>query len=105
MGQGSAKEICLGDGFGEVAVKVNGARVEVHEDGSVAAHTSGDVDAYTNASVRVHPAANDIETATVMTAELKPGDVMPDDTTYAGISPDTGKAMYTTRADATLTMK
>ena len=57
MGPGNVKEISFGDGFGEVAVKVNGATVEFHADGSVAAHTPGDVDAYTNSSVRVHPAA------------------------------------------------
>jgi len=31
------------------------------------------------------------------------GDEMPDGTVYAGISPDTGKAMYATPADAPLT--
>jgi hypothetical protein len=60
MAEGSkAREIFLGEGFGEVALKVNGATVEVHADGSVAAHTAGDVDAWANASVRVHAAAND----------------------------------------------
>ena len=59
MGSGNAKEISLGDGFGEIALKVNGATVEVHADGSVAAHTAGDVDAYTNGAVHLHPAAND----------------------------------------------
>src|SRR5947209_15399778 len=83
--------------FGEVAVKVNGARVEVHADGSVAAHTSGDVDAYTNASVRVHPAADDAtpRSSTVIPFP-NPGDKMPDGTIYAGISPDTHKRMYAT---------
>lgn len=33
------------------------------------------------------------------------GDKMPDGTVYAGISPETGKAMYATPADAPLTMK
>jgi hypothetical protein len=33
-----------------------------------------------------------------------PGDKMPDGTVYAGVSPDTGKAMYTTPTDASLTM-
>jgi hypothetical protein len=59
MGSANAKEISLGEGFGEVALKVNGATVEVHADGSVDAYTAGDVDAWTNASVRVHAAAND----------------------------------------------
>jgi Protein of unknown function (DUF1566) len=35
----------------------------------------------------------------------KIGAVMPDGTIFAGISPDTGKAMYTTPADASLRMK
>src|SRR5262245_46021586 len=34
-----------------------------------------------------------------------PGDRMPDGTIYAGVSPDIGRAMYTTPADAPLTMK
>jgi hypothetical protein len=33
------------------------------------------------------------------------GEVMPDGTVYAGVSPDTFKPMYTTPADAPLTMK
>ena len=35
--------------------------------------------------------------------EAEPGDRMNDGTVYAGISPDTGKPMYTTPADAPLT--
>jgi hypothetical protein len=35
----------------------------------------------------------------------KPGKRMPDGTVYAGISPDTGRAMYTTPEDAPGTMK
>jgi hypothetical protein len=58
-GSSNTREIFLGDGFGDVALKVNGATVEVHADGSIDAHTTGDVDAYTNASVRVHAPAND----------------------------------------------
>jgi len=34
-----------------------------------------------------------------------PGDKMPDGTIFAGVSPDTGKAMYATPADASLSMK
>jgi hypothetical protein len=37
-------------------------------------------------------------------AELRIGAVMTDGTVFAGISPDTGKPMYTTPADAPLTM-
>src|SRR5258708_1302015 len=98
-GSSNTKEISLGDGFGDVALKVNGATVEVHADGSIQAYTSGDVDAYTNGSVKVHSAANDSSA----TAERKPGDEMRDGTIYAGISPDTGKAMYTKPYDEQLT--
>jgi hypothetical protein len=35
---------------------------------------------------------------------LKPGDKMPDRTVYAGLSPETGKAMYATPADGSMTM-
>jgi hypothetical protein len=105
-GSSTTKEISLGDGLGEIAVRVNGAVIEVHEDGSVAAHTSGDVDVYTDASVCVHPAANDNGKAkTAARADLKPGDRMADGSIYAGISPHTHKAMYVTAADASLTMK
>ena len=36
---------------------------------------------------------------------IKIGDKMPDGTIFAGVSPDSGKAMYVTPADAPLTMK
>jgi hypothetical protein len=55
----SLKEISLGEDFGDVAVKVNGVRVEVYTDGSILAYTNGRVDAYTNGPVQVHLAAND----------------------------------------------
>ena len=35
--------------------------------------------------------------------EISVGDRMPDGTIYAGLSPETGKGMYTTRHDAKLT--
>src|SRR5579884_3553145 len=55
--------------------------------------------------IRVHlaPAANGSTPA--QAAEPRPGDRMADGTIYAGVSPDTGKPMYTTPADAPLTMK
>jgi hypothetical protein len=99
-GSGKTKEISLGDGFGDVALKVNGATIQVHADGSIQAYTSGNVDAYTNGSVKLHPAANDSSA----TAEPKTGDKMPDGTIYAGVSPNTGRAMYATALDASLTM-
>jgi hypothetical protein len=42
-GSRKAREISLGDGFGDVAAKVNGVRIEVHADGSVDAYTEGAV--------------------------------------------------------------
>src|SRR4051812_201988 len=98
------REISLGNGCGDMAIKVNGARIEVHADGSIAAHKSGDIDVYTDASVRVHPAGNDNGRATTASpAELKPGDRTEDGTIYGGISPDSQKPMYTTAEDAKLT--
>jgi hypothetical protein len=95
MSEGSsAKEISLGEGFGEVALKVNGATVEVHADGSVAAHTAGDVDAWTNASVRVHAAANDtgakatLEIGAVALAGDHKGEI------YGGILPSDNKPIW-----------
>jgi hypothetical protein len=101
-GSNRTREILLGDDFGDVAVKVNGVRVEVHTDGSILAYTNKSVDAYTNGPVQVHPAANDDLKAQ---AAPRVGDKMPDGSVYAGISPDTGKPMYTTPASAPLTMK
>src|SRR3954453_23306138 len=103
MNGNSQKEISLGEGFGDVAVKVNGAMVEIHADGSIAAHSPADIDAYTNASVRVHAAAND--RGGPENPEPQPGDRMQDGTIFAGVSPDTNKPMFTTPADAPLTMK
>ncbi len=71
------KEIALGDDFGDVAVKANGVRVEIHTDGSVVAYTESDVDAYTNGAVHVHPAVNDVGEPTAK-GERKPGNRMPD---------------------------
>ena len=76
-GSGKAREISLGEDFGDVAVKVNGVRVEVHP-------------------------ANDHGKPTASTTP-QIGDKMEDGTVYAGISPDTNKPMYARPADAPLT--
>ena len=99
---GKPKELSLGSDFGDVAVTVNGVRVEVHTDGSIAAYTNRSVDAYTSGPVQVHPAANDDAKSK---AVPQVGDKMPDGSVYAGISPDTNKPMYATPADAKLTME
>jgi hypothetical protein len=71
-----ASEISLGEDLGDVAMKVNGVRVEVHTDGSILA--------YTNGPVKVSPIANDDGEA-VATPAPKPGDRMPDGAVIAGI--------------------
>jgi hypothetical protein len=83
---GKAKEISLGDDFGDVTVKVNGIRVL----------------AYKNGRAAVCPVANDDGKAAGATPKI--GDKMPDGTIYAGISPETNKPMYAMPADAPLTM-
>lgn len=93
--QSGKKEISLGEDFGDVVVKVNGARVEVNTDGSVLV--------YTNGNVTICQVAND-DGKTAASAEPKIGDKMPDGTIYAGISPETNKPMYTTPKDAPVTM-
>jgi hypothetical protein len=105
-----AKEIVLGNELGDIAIKANGALIEVHADGSLDVHTTGsiaayttsDVDAYTSGAVHLHPAVNDDDKPAAKVGP-KPGDRMADGTVYAGISPETGKAMYATPVDAPLT--
>ncbi len=94
MGHSNAKEISLGDGFGDVALKVNGATVEVHADGSV--------DAYTAGSIRLHAPAND---SVVVNVEPQIGDVMPAwhkqaGWIYAGISKTTHQSFYVAPKDS-----
>ena len=103
-GSGKSKEIVLGDELGDIAVRANGVRVEIHTDGSVVAYTKSDVDAFTNGAVHVHPAVNDDSEPAAKT-EPKPGDRMADGTVFAGVSPDTGKPIYATPGDAPLTMR
>jgi len=78
---------------GDITVKAGGAQLDVHPDGTV--------NAYTDSAVKLHPPIDDASA----NREPRPGDRMADGTIYAGVSPDTGKPMYTTPADAPLTMK
>jgi hypothetical protein len=94
--KGRAPVISLGDDFGTAVVQGGGIKVELSD--------NGDVTVQTNGNVKLRPAANDDAKPTAIT-EPKPGDRMADRTIYAGISPDTGKAMYATPKDASLTMK
>jgi len=97
----TAREIDLGNGFGDVAVKANGIRVELHADGSVAAYTQKDVVAYTSGAVHVHR-AND---STAISAEPQIGDKMPTGHPnagwiYAGISKTTHQPFYVAPKDS-----
>jgi hypothetical protein len=84
-GSGKARELSLGEGFGKVTVKVNGATIEVHADGSI--------DAFPATAVRSHPAANDAgEAATPSSgssADQRSGHLKPPPKT----EPETGDAM------------
>src|ERR1019366_8451567 len=94
-GSGKTREISLGEDFGDVAVKVNGVRVEVHTDGSILAYTNGRVDAYTNGPVQVHPAANDsaLSASPSQIGDLDGGGV------YVGKSATNGKDLHAALAD------
>jgi hypothetical protein len=100
MAEGSGKKQTISPGSDcDAVVQYGETTVELNADG-VIVKTKGNVIVYTNGDVKVRPAANDDRKST---GEPKPGDKMPDGTVYAGISPDTGKAMYATAADAPLT--
>ena len=82
---------CTSDQF-RVAVQGCGVKVEISADGKVSV--------YLNSETR-DPAPN---AATAASAEaLKIGAKMPDGSIFAGVSPDTGRAMYATPKDAPLT--
>jgi Protein of unknown function (DUF1566) len=89
MTEGNGKAKLILEEGPEVVIVRGGIRVEFNANG---------IDVYGDVPVTVHCAAND-------TAAPQLGDTMPDGTTYAGVSPDTGQPMYTTPADAPLTMR
>src|SRR5437660_450820 len=98
-GSGRKQEISLGDDF-DAVVHYGGTTVELSPNGSVILKTNGDAVVYTNGDVKVRPAANDGGPSAASDPKL--GDKMADGSIFAGISPETGKAMYTTPADAPL---
>jgi len=95
-GNGTARQISLGDNFGDVAVEVNRVLVRIAANGQVAVRTSSDVDAYTNASVRVHAAVND--TAAKASTAIEIGD-LDDGGIYVGLSAENGKPLHAALAD------
>lgn len=74
----------------EVVVIRGGIKVAFNAGGIVAVHTNGNTPS---------------KAVTMAPPRPEPGDKMPDGTICAGISPDTGKLMYTTPANAPLTME
>ena len=99
MADGS--EIDLGNDLGDVHVDANGIHVEIRREGYIVAYVDGGL------PVICEPArvAESYHRAFAGSPYPSPGDAMPDGTIFAGISPDTDKPMYTTQADAPLTMK
>jgi hypothetical protein len=77
------KEIFLGEAFGPVTIRVNGATIDVSSNGTVKTQAVSASDS----TAREKPA-------------IAIGDEMPDGTIYAGISPDTHKPMYATPKDS-----
>lgn len=93
-GETGAKGICLVTDFNTVVL--NGATIERAADGHVVISTSGTV--ITKPGPSNDSQGNDSPAKAKTAPEI--GHEMEDGTIYAGISPDTGKAMYATRADA-----
>jgi hypothetical protein len=93
-GSGKAKAVSPGEDFGGVSVKVNGDRVEVHTDRSIALYTNSSVDVYTNSPVRLHPANDDAK----VKAELQIGD-LDDGGVYVGLSAEDGRPLHAALAD------
>lgn len=89
------REISLGENF-DVAVNVKGVRVEMRPDGSILTCT--------DIAVNVLLHAND-DAPRAVPKVPEPGTKMKDGTIYAGVSPDTGTALYVLPQDAPLVMK
>lgn len=89
-----APVISLSEGFGALVVQGHNIKVEVFDDGSVVAYTDGDV------QKRPPITAEQLTGPTTTSPVVGVG--MADGTVYAGVSPDTGKPMYTTRKDTGL---
>lgn len=84
------KTIALPDDDSEVVVIRGGIKVTFNAGGIVVVHTNGNTPSKAVTSAGPRP---------------EPGKKMPDGTICAGISPDTGRLMYTTPANAYLTME
>jgi hypothetical protein len=82
---------CTSDEF-KVAVRGYGVKVEIDPDGNVTV--------YSHRSVKMLPPE---AAANTSTEALKIGAKMPDGSVYVGVSPDTGKKMYATPKDGSLT--
>jgi hypothetical protein len=88
------RDVDFGENCGEVVIKANGVRIEIHADGSMEAHT--------HAAVNVHPTPPNEDRLSPVIRTPRVGDTMPDGSVLAGISPVTHKPMYVTPEDAPL---
>jgi hypothetical protein len=95
---GKAREINLGDDFGDVVINANGAQVTISASGSIHGFPTpandSDAKGKTAPEIPLRPTGSGGQV----------GDEMPDGTIYAGVSPDTGKPFYTTPRDEKLTV-
>lgn len=89
-------ELHLSEGFRALVVRTMHATVEIHEDGRVVAHTNAAIE---RRQLRWPP-----QPVQLVEAEPpdNPGKIMLDGTVYCGMSPDTGRPMFTTSHDSYL---
>jgi hypothetical protein len=85
--------VSLSEDFGALVVQGPNIKVEIFPNGNVNVHTAGRV-----TTTDLSP------TADASVEALKIGAALPDGSIYAGISPDTGRPIFTTRRDAPLTL-
>jgi hypothetical protein len=90
-----APVISLSEGFGAVVVQGPNIKVELFDDGRIVAYTDRDIE-------KRHPASARTLSDAASPDALAIGAEMPDGSIYAGVSPDTGRPMYTTPKDSGL---
>jgi hypothetical protein len=90
-----ATVLSLSEGFGALVVEGPNTKVEMFDDGRIVAYTDRDIE-------KRHPVSASTLSATASPDALAIGSKLPDGSIYAGVSPDTGKPMYTTPKDSGL---
>lgn len=87
-----------------VIIKRDGVEIDLGPNHSVVVHSDGIV-VHSDGDVKLQPApANDTTITAATAALLGEGNKMQDGSTFAGISPDTGKQMFAMPADARVMM-